>query len=71
MKKIIYPNVIVHQYESSISFKHSNKEDEVNLDQQTLTSFIFFKYNLYKIYLQNLDFSFFICRIFNLHSKTS
>lgn len=56
MKKIIYPNVIVHQYESSISFKHSNKEDEVNLDQQTLTSFIFFKYNLYKIYLQNLDF---------------
>lgn len=43
----------------NISFKHSNKEDEVNLDQQTLTSFIFFKYNLYKIYLQNLDFSFF------------
>lgn len=40
---LLYPNVTVHQYESSISFKHSNKEDEVsslNLDQQTLPSFI-------------------------------
>lgn len=38
---LLYLNVIVHQYETSISFKHSNKEDEVNLDQQTLPSHIF------------------------------